>query len=175
MRTKYIDKRGWRRVKRSSYSEKIITYKDTQCLIGLLSIHQVTEPLTVRVVDRDICVVNSGFKWFTIMPEDTKYSITIMYDKDWRPLQYYIDINYRHILEPGRARREDLYLDVLVLPNGNYELVDKDDLRHALAKGKVNREQHDFAFQTANEVIDMIDNNFHKFIAFCETCRLKLL
>lgn len=175
MRTKYIDKRGWRRVKRSSYSEKIITHKETQCLIGLLSIHQVTEPLTVTIVEREICVVNTGFKWLTIMPKDTKYSITIMYDQNWCALQYYIDINFKHVLEPGHARRKDLYLDVLVLPDGAYELVDKDDLNHALSKGKVTREQYDFAFKVADEVMAMIEKDFHKFTLFCEMCRARMI
>lgn len=175
MRTKYIDKRGWRRIKQSSYSEKIITHKETQCLIGLLSIHRVTEPLTVKILEHDICVVNSGFRWLTIMPEDTKYSITVMYDQHWQALQYYIDINYRHVLERGRARRKDLYLDVLVLPNGAHELVDKEDLKEALSKGKVTRAQHDCAFQTADEVIEMIKTDFHKFTAFCEMCRTQMI
>lgn len=175
MRTKYIDKRGWRRVKDASYNEKIISHADTQNLIGLLSIHEVTDALTVKIVGEDVCVVDRGFKWLTIMPENTNYSITVMYDAAWNVCQYYIDINYEHTLVLGEARRLDLYLDVLVLPSGKKEIVDKKDLKRALKKGSVTKEQYDFAYYVTDEVIAMLDRDFASFRSFCELCRQEIL
>lgn len=57
-----------------------------------------------------------------------------MYDATDAPLQYYFDINEENILELGQARTHDLYLDVLVLPDGRYELVDEEDAKRALNK-----------------------------------------
>lgn len=55
-----------------------------------------------------------------------------MYDAQDKPLQYYFDINDENIVEMGEARTHDLYLDVLVLPDGRYELVDEADVKRAL-------------------------------------------
>lgn len=175
MKIKYIDKRGWRRVTNSTYKERLITRNNAAYLIGLISIHAVTEPLTVRVVDKDVRVVAPGYKWLTIMPKDKYHSITVMYDENWNVLQYYIDINYEHILVAGEARRIDLYLDVLVLPSGEKEVVDKKDLKKALKTGKVTREQFDFAYSIVNKVVSKLDTDFKGFTDFCEQCRLSVL
>lgn len=171
MRTKFIDKRGWRRVTDSSYKEQLITLNDERFLVGLISINKVTNPLTVKIVDEDVCVVAPGFHWLTIMPEKKYFSITVMYDEDWTVLQYYIDINYEHTLKLGDAKRKDLYLDVLVLPSGKKEVVDKKDLKHALKKGKVTKEQSDFAYSVVDEVYKMLDTDFSLFTEFCDDCR----
>lgn len=171
MRTKFIDKRGWRRVTDSSYKEQLVTLDDERCLVGLIRINKVTNPLTVKIVGEDVCVVAPGYRWLTIMPENKYYSITVMYDDDWKVLQYYIDINYEHTLELGNAQRKDLYLDVLVLPSGKKEVVDKKDLKHALKKGKVTKEQFDFAYSIVDEVYQMLDSDFKSFTTFCNDCK----
>src|SRR5699024_11494517 len=72
-----------------------------------------------------------------ILPAERKYSITVMYDEKWQTLQYYFDVNTKHYLELGNARRKDIYLDVLALPNGEYELVDEKDIHRALKNRQI--------------------------------------
>ncbi len=171
MKTKYLDKRGWRRLLRSDYREKIIHYEDEKILVGLLEIHKVRSPLTVSILDERVKVCDNRYSWLQILPEKRKYSITVMYDARGKVLQYYFDINIKHILELGNARRKDIYLDVLALPDGRYELVDEKDIARAVRRGHISKKQYDFAYKAANEVMEEIDGNFERFIRLAEYCK----
>ena len=174
MKTKYLDKKKGRRLVRSKYDETIITINGEKFLAGMIHMHKVREPLSVPVVGEDTLVVANNFKWMQLLPEKRNYSITVMYDERWQEIQYYFDINYSHTLELGKARRQDLYLDVLVLPDGRYELVDEEDIKRAFKKRIINSEEKDFAYQTANELMDEIDRDFNQFKTLAAACLKEL-
>lgn len=171
MKTKYLDKRGWRRLLRSDYKEKIIDYENEKILVGLLAIHKVRSPLTVSILDERVKVCDNRYSWLQILPEKRNYSITVMYDARGKVLQYYFDINIKHILEPGNARRKDIYLDVLALPDGRYELVDEKDIARAVRKGHISKKQYDFAYKAANEVMEEMDKDFEQFTRLAAHCK----
>lgn len=174
MKTKYLDKKKWRRLVRSKYDETIITCQGEKILAGIIHMHKVREPLSVRVVGEDTLVVANNFKWMQLLPEKRTYSITVMYDEKWQEIQYYFDINYSHTLELGKARRQDLYLDVLVLPDGRYELVDEEDIKRAFKKGVISTKERDFAYRTARELMAEIDRDFSQFKKLAASCLKEL-
>lgn len=163
MKTKYLDKRKWRRLKRSFYKEVLTSYQETNVLIGALQIKEVKAPLTVKIIDQDVLVVDDHFTWLQIMPEDTNYSMTVMYNDKNNVVQYYFDINKSHTLELGKARREDMYLDVLALPDGRCEIVDEEDVVRAVKNKKMTHEEKEFAYKIANQLVDDINTDFNKF------------
>ncbi|MBY8911079.1 hypothetical protein K6L05_15120, partial [Salinicoccus roseus] len=79
--------------------------------------------------------------------------------------------NIEHILELGNARRTDIYLDVLVLPDGRYELVDERDIKRALKRGHITESEHDYAYVVANQLMQDIEVDFDCFIRFAEHCK----
>lgn len=174
MKTKYLDKKRWRRLVRSKYDETIITINGERILAGMIHMHKVREPLSVPVVGEDTLVVANNFKWMQLLPEKHNYSITVMYDERWQEIQYYFDINYSHTLELGKARRQDLYLDVLVLPDGRYELVDEEDIKRAFKKGIISSKEKDFAYNTAAELMSEIDRDFEQFKTLAASCLKEL-
>lgn len=174
MKTKYLDKKKWRRLVRSKYDETIITFRGEKILAGIIHMHKVREPLCVPVVGEDTLVVANNFKWMQLLPEKRNYSITVMYNEKWQEIQYYFDINYSHTLELGKARRQDLYLDVLVLPDGRYELVDEEDIKRAFKKGIISSEEKEFAYNTAAELMNEIDTNFDQFKILAASCLKEL-
>src|SRR5699024_3967698 len=165
MKIKYLNKKKWRRLLRSKYDEKIISYQGSDILVGIIYMYKVRDPLVVSVVGEDTLVAANNYKWLQLMPASTNYSITVMYDEKWQEIQYYFDINKSHTLELGNARREDLYLDVLVLPDGRFELVDEDDIKRAFKKGRITSKERDFAYKVANDLMDDIANDFSKYKA----------
>tara|TARA_B100000809_G_C14838779_1_gene423869 strand:+ start:72 stop:611 length:540 start_codon:yes stop_codon:yes gene_type:complete len=171
MKTKYLDKRGWRRLLRSDYKEKIIHHEGEEILVGLIDIHKVRSPLTVPILDKKVRVCDNHYKWLQIMPKNGNYSLTVMYDDRDQVLQYYFDINIEHILELGNARRTDIYLDVLVLPDGRYELVDERDIKRAVKRGQITEAEHDYAYVVANQLMQDIEVDFDCFRRFAEHCK----
>ena len=49
---------------------------------------------------------------------------------------------------------------MLVLPNGEYELVDEDDLQRALDQGQITRKQYHEAYVIAHQLMIKIDEDF---------------
>lgn len=170
MKTKYLDKRGWRRLLQSNYHEKIIKYNSEKILTGIIDIIEVRAPLSVPILDESILVCDNGYHWLQILPEERNYSITVMYDNDWNTLQYYFDINYKHILEPANARRQDIYLDILALPDGRYELVDEKDLTRAKLRGDISEGLFNYAYRTAQHIMDEVDKDFSQFEQLASHC-----
>ncbi|TDM03603.1 DUF402 domain-containing protein [Macrococcus carouselicus] len=174
MKTKYIDKRFWRRLQKKEYKELRIEDDIFDGIIGLVTMKKVKSPLQVEVVGRPITVAEVGYQWLQLLPKDKHYSITAMYNKAGKPVQYYIDINESNILEMGEARTNDMFLDILVLPTGEYELVDETDIKRALSKGDITQAQFDAAYETANELMQCISSDFVSFAEKVEYCRQKI-
>ncbi|GGI01407.1 MULTISPECIES: DUF402 domain-containing protein [Mammaliicoccus] len=171
MKVKYIDKRHWRRLLNREYKEVVLDTNHFKGLVGLVTMVQVKEPLKVNVVGKEITVADNGYKWMQILPEKKPYSITVMYDKQNKPVQYYFDVNLRNITQLGNARTLDLCLDVLVIPkSGEYELVDEDDLERMLNEKKISKAQFHRAYVTAHEIMFKLETDFkgmEKRIRYC--------
>ena len=160
MKVKYIDKRHWRRIIDRDYTEVRVNNNKFKGIIGLVEMHKVRDPLEVSVVNRNIIVADDGYQWLQILPDKKRYSITVMMDDQGNPLEYYFDINIKNITQRGHARTLDLFLDVLVLPNGEYELVDEDDLLRALNDAEITNKQYHEAYVIAHQLMIKIDADF---------------
>ncbi|RIP35992.1 DUF402 domain-containing protein [Staphylococcus gallinarum] len=160
MKVKYIDKRHWRRIIDREYTEVKVNNNKYKGIIGLVTMKKVREPLEVSVVGQNIIVADDNYQWLQILPEKKRYSITVMLDDKGNPLEYYFDINIKNVTQKGNARTIDLCLDVLVLPNGEYELVDEDDLQRALDQGQITRKQYHEAYVIAHQLMIKIDEDF---------------
>ena len=170
MKMKYLDKRGWRRLLHSTYDEMLTRFKGEEFLVGLIDMKKIRSPLVVPVVNKSVKVVDKNYKWLQILPRDRKYSMTVMYDENWKVLQYYFDVNTAHYLELGNARRIDVYLDVLALPDGEYELVDEKDIRRALKNNKITEAEMNAAYEVARHIMDEIDRDFNQFAELAAHC-----
>lgn len=160
VKVKYIDKRHWRRIIDREYTEVKVNNNKFKGIIGLVTMKKVREPLEVSVVGQNIIVADDNYQWLQILPEKKRYSITVMLDDKGNPLEYYFDINLKNVTQKGNARTIDLCLDVLVLPNGSYELVDEDDLQRALDTGQISKKQYHEAYVIAHQLMIKIDADF---------------
>ncbi|MCS4486458.1 DUF402 domain-containing protein [Staphylococcus americanisciuri] len=160
VKVKYIDKRHWRRLLDRDYIEVKVNNNKFKGIIGLITINKVREPLEVTVLGKQMVVADEQYQWLQIVPEKKRYSLTVMFNPQGRPLQYYFDINLKNITQKGKARTVDLCLDVLALPDGRYELVDQDDLERALHAKKITRKQYHEAYIIAHQLMIQIDEDF---------------
>lgn len=160
VKVKYIDKRHWRRLIERDYIEVKVNNNKFKGIIGLVTMKKVREPLEVTVVGQKVLVADNNYQLLQILPEKKRYSITVMLDDKGNPLEYYFDINIKNITQKGNARTLDLCLDVLALPNGDYELVDEDDLLRVLKEGKISRKQYHEAYVIAHQLMIQLDQEF---------------
>lgn len=137
--------------------------------VGLLVIDEVSDPQIWKHNDDSITVLDNGYKWLTIMPEDDYYCITVMMDSDYKAVVSYIDmIDGQGVDDDGVPFFYDCYLDLVVYPDGSVIVDDRDELDEALAKKDISTEQYNRALETAEKLHNGLLKNYKDFETFIE-------
>ena len=72
-------------------------------------------------------------------------------------MQYYIDVAKEYEIDDcGLPYFDDLYLDVVLLPNGKMYVLDEDELEDAYKSGDVTKEEYELAWYTTKWIIAAI-------------------
>lgn len=121
--------------------------------VGLLDIHEVSQPQIWKYNGEDLVVCDNNYKWLTIMPQNDYYCITAMMNEKSEIQVCYIDM----IAEQGYDQDKvpffyDLYLDLVVYPDGTVIEDDMDELENALTVGDITQEQFDLAISTSDRL-----------------------
>ena len=160
MKRKFADRPNWKRV----LSRKMVMDKfDNEYFKGyavLICIEKVREPLWVDIGGRSQCVVDDGYSWLTLFPQNQSYVVTAMFNNNNEIVQWYIDI-CRDIgfTDRGIPWYDDLYLDIIISSDNNISLIDEDDLALALKQNIIKQEDFDFAYQEANKLLKQLRHN----------------
>lgn len=176
MKLNYADRRNDKNIIEKKFNIIDIKKDDFIGKISLINIKKINKEFTVKRPDgSESTLLKEDYNWMTIFPENKKYCITVMYDNNWNILQWYFDIA-RDICkyENEIPYNEDMYLDVVLLPNGKYYILDEDDLKQALNDGLINNKEYIEAYNTTKDITKMLDNNFNEFKKFTDYCLMSL-
>ncbi len=139
--------------------------------VGLIDIHEVSEPQIWKFNGEDIVVCDDGIKWVAILPQDDWYCITAMMDEKEEILLWYIDmIAAQGVDTDGIPYFDDLYLDLVVYPDGTILVDDMDELEDALEKGDITQEQFELALETSQRLQNGLLREIGGFIDFTRKC-----
>lgn len=154
MKRKYGDGSSWRRLIDKTYS-----VKDVQGgMLGILHIKQVKEPSYKQYNNRKICIAHNGYTWIQYFISEKHFVITAMLNENKELVQYYIDVAKEYKIDGrGLPYFDDLYLDVVLLPNGEMYVLDEDELEEAYTDGDIIKEEYDLAWNTAKWIIKKIE------------------
>ena len=134
----------WQRITKRRY----ISREETDIFgsagrISLISIDEVTGPLTVHYPSRDVLIADAGYSWFQAAVPGACWWLTAMFDAYDRLIQIYFDITGgSRFDDPENPTFEDMYLDIVVSADGSIEVVDRDELDEALRSGTITAAQH---------------------------------
>ena len=167
---KYMSKEGWKRVKKREYICKKIEEENITGQASIISIKEVSEPCFKSYTkDINIKIADNNYSWLQLAIEDKNYWITAMYNEKGELIQYYIDITEKNVINSGEnSYFFDLFLDIVVLNNGKIFLLDEDELEKALEENKITREQYDFAYEVADNIIKSLKQDKDKLKSFCD-------
>lgn len=170
-------------MKRSNftYSEwKCILKKDLQIVkvdteefkghIGRLEILEVSEPQVWKFHGEDITVCEKGLKWLSILPGEDYYCITAMLDAQEQVLLWYIDMIAGQGVEDEVPYFDDLYLDLVVYPDGTVKVDDMDELEEALEQKDITDGQFYLAVETAKRLQEGLLSDMDRFQEFTRMC-----
>lgn len=132
--------------------------------LGLLTITSVSDKQIWKYNDKDVVVCDNGYHWLTIMPSDEFYCITVMMDDNYKIKVCYIDMIDSQGYDDDKVPYfYDLYLDLVVYPNGDIIVDDTDELQEALKTGEITEMQYDRALKTAQELQNGLLSDIEKF------------
>jgi uncharacterized protein len=162
LKRKYGDRADWNRVVQREFIQDFIDEENFKGIVTLLKVIKLTEPLNVQYGEKEVCIVNEGYTWLQHFPEGARYSVTTMFDATEEIVQWYIDICYQNGIENSRPWMEDLFLDLIILPTGEFFLKDYDELKLAFSAGTINEELYEIALSESNLLKRQIEaNEFH--------------
>ncbi len=168
MQRKRLDRDIWTRITSKRYIQKHKKCNDFEGIVSLLYIDEVSLPSRWEYPDEVITVCDKGMKWLQIMPESENYVITAMINDENIINLWYIDIIANQgYAEDDVAFFDDLYLDLIVRPNGDIKIDDMDELEEALIKKDITEELFYLALKTKEKLINVILNDLANLNNFC--------
>jgi hypothetical protein len=142
----------WKCIKEKQQRIQFVS-TDTFCgYIGILEIKEVTEPQVWNFHGKDQIVCDKDIKWISILPRDKYYCITAMLDPDDEVIVWYIDMIASQGVEDHIPYFYDLYLDLVVYPDGTIITDDMDELEDALNQGVISELLYQRAIDTKVEL-----------------------
>ncbi|MBO5279575.1 MAG: DUF402 domain-containing protein [Lachnospiraceae bacterium] len=142
-----------------------------QGYIGLLKINLVEKPQVWKHNDEQITVCDDNFRWLTIMPENEYYCITAMMNEKNEIIVWYIDMLASQGCDADNVPYfYDLYLDLVVYPDGDVIEDDMDELEEALKQKDITEEQFKLAIETSRKLQNGLLRNVKEFIRYTERC-----
>ena len=127
-----------------------------------IKIKNVSAPLIVYNGISDVCIKDEGYEWFEVYPDGANYAITIMFDNHHNLIEWYFDMTKEIGIQNGIPYEDDLYLDMIILPDGREIILDEDELHSAFCQKKITQDDVNMAYQTLkmleNKYVDNVDN-----------------
>lgn len=174
VKTKTLRRAEWQRVMARRFAWKTLN-GPVRGVAALLAIDAVKAPLAVQSVGRRVTIVDAGYQWLQIAPEGRAWWLTVMFDPEGQITQYYFDVTLFNRISGADSTFDDLFLDVVVNPDGERELLDADELDGALAAGEITPAQHAAAWETARALLAAFPARIGELRSACERLRAELV
>ena len=167
IKTKYLDRRGWKRIKVRHDVFCEWKTENLSGMAGLLHMDSVTAPLDKTVDGTPVRIVDNGYCWMQIAPENEHWWLTVMFNEREEIIQYYFDVTLENMICGQESCFRDLFLDVAAIPERKIELLDRDELEEALAEGIITPEEYGLAGKTAERLMCELPQYWKELREFC--------
>lgn len=162
----------WKCIKTKKLKGKQVNTDFFEGYIGILEIGEVSEKQIWRFNGEDIIVCDNGLKWLSILPQNDFYCITAMMNANDEILLWYIDMIAEQGIDTDCVPYfDDLYLDLVVYPNGTIKVDDMDELVDALSQKDITEDQFNLAISTSNKLKNGLLSNIDTFIDYTLKCK----
>ncbi|GIO43631.1 DUF402 domain-containing protein [Paenibacillus apis] len=165
MKRKFGDRANWRRITQRQFKSKYVESEAFTGYITLYNIHALRDPLWKTYGGHTFRIADKGYTWIQYYPKGAHFIVTAMFDNQGEIVEWYIDVcKTQGVTDQGVPWFDDLYLDIVVLRNGEVFLLDEDELDDALGRGLITVKDYDLATETARELLGEI--RAHRFPYF---------
>ena len=163
----------WKTIRAVRYRHKMTVFDGVPAAAGLVTL-SADAPFFVERGGKKQKIIDEGYLWLQLAPEDGFWWLTAMYDEKGKLVQFYFDVTSGNRIRPdGESEYDDLFVDVVVTPGKPPRIVDEDELSQAAACGVITQAQAERAMETAREICEKYADT-EALEAFC-AARLKEL
>lgn len=139
--------------------------------ISIIKIEEVTEPQIWRFNGEEIVTCDKGLKCLAILPKNDFYCITALMNAKEEILLWYIDmIANQGVDSDGVPYFDDLYLDLVVYPDGTIIEDDRNELEEALTVKDISEEQYKLAIDTSIRLREGLLKDIEAFKTYTYEC-----
>ena len=176
MKLNYADRRNDKNILKKKFKIIDINENEFRGKVSLIEMDDLKKNFIANRPDgTSELIIAKDYKIMTYFPKDEYYSMTVMYDNNWNLIQWYFDIErYKCKYDNDIPYNEDLFLDIVVLPDGRFYYLDVDELEEALKNNLISEKEYDMAYITMDKITKMIENNFEKLCNFTKKALKKL-
>lgn len=143
--------------------------------IGLLTIEEVKEPLLVTYPTYSITIADKNYRWLQFAPKNENWWLTVLFDDKEQLIESYFDITkINNFDDEDNPTFIDMFLDVILAKERDPIILDEEELKEALDNNLITKEEYDFAFLVAKNIIKGYNKNKAKYYAFIDRYYKKL-
>lgn len=164
LKKRYADRFGR---DRANYELKILRVKDDY-FNGDIYFYNFIEVKNKMFIPNGKCLMDNNYKWLEFYDYSSKVKLTAFYDENNEIIEWYFDIARKIGKQNGIPYEDDLYLDVVVNPNGEIMLLDEDELKEAFDRFEVSKAEYDMAYKEAEQLMSKLKNNKEKLKEFTD-------
>ena len=146
---------------RANAKLKIMSIKD-EYFSGDIYFYNFIEVKDKIVIPNGKSIMDNNYKWLEFYDYSSKIKLTAIYDENSEIVEWYFDIAREIGKDNEIPYEDDLYLDVVVTPNGDIMLLDEDELKEAYNKREMTREEFENAYKEVEQLMDKLKNNKDK-------------
>ena len=116
--------------------------------------------------DGKVLGMGDGYYIMEIISKTENYALRIFFDDKKEVVEYYFDIIKSCGIDPESKIPYfyDLYLDVVMTPNGEPYVVDENELEEALNNKDITKEEYVLAISTKDKLLEEIKNGTNKLL-----------
>ena len=171
IKRKDMRRTDWHRILQRKYACAECSYQGMQGIASVLLLQKVTQPLIIE----GVTLAKEGDTWLQLAFRDACFWVTAMFDEHNDLLQIYFDITNGNCLEdPENPCFDDLYLDIVMEPDGALHVLDQDELDDALNTGEITPQLHQKAMEECERLHRFLLQNGKDFSAFCYQQMMRL-
>lgn len=157
MKRKFATYPDWQHVLARGFSAIAVESPTFSGTVALLTFQSVGEQGWLDYPGGRLLIADDGYQWLQHFPPGAKHVITATFDAQGRFVYWYIDIVKEHGLDAeGIPWYDDLYLDIVILPDGTTHVLDADELDEALADSKITTEEWQIAWDETNRLLALL-------------------
>jgi len=154
-RRKYIGKPPKKYCTSFESKIKYVSSDDLKGFISYFFIKEIKIPLIVEYNNEKIYLYNNGYSEIGYLPDNSNWSLCAIYDNYGRIIEWYIDITEVNTVdEIGQPYCKDLYLDIVLLPDGKIIILDEDELKESLENKIISQNEYELAYNVKNSLIE---------------------